>query len=106
MHRANSAKSSMILLVSLLGLFLSEASATYLHRQGNKLMDENGKVVRLTGVNWFGFETGNMAPHGLWARDWYGVLIQVREMGFNCVRIPFCDKMLEPGAKTKSISTF
>jgi endoglucanase len=95
-----------ILLFSLLGLFLSPASATYLHRQGNKLLDENDKVVRLTGVNWFGFETSNMAPHGLWTRDWYGVLTQVREMGFNCVRIPFCDKMLEPGAKTKSISPF
>jgi aryl-phospho-beta-D-glucosidase BglC (GH1 family) len=82
------------------------ASATYLHTQGNKLVDEEGKTVRLTGVNWFGFETGNLAPHGLWTRDWLGILMQVREMGFNCIRLPFCDRMLDPGAVAKSVSTF
>jgi endoglucanase len=87
-------------------VFVEEASASYLTRKGNKLVDEAGKEVRLTGVNWFGFETSNMAPHGLWTRDWLGMLRQVKAMGFNCVRIPFCDRMLEPGAKTLSISTF
>lgn len=82
------------------------AWATFLSRQGNKLFDAEGKEVRLTGVNWFGFETGNMAPHGLWTRDWMGVLMQVKEMGFNSIRIPYCDKMLEPGAEARSISTF
>jgi endoglucanase len=98
---------SRLLLAAILTLSLaSPASATFLHRQGNKLFDADGKEVRLTGVNWFGFETSNLAPHGLWTRDWLGVLIQVKEMGFNCIRIPYCDKMLEPGAEAKSISTF
>jgi aryl-phospho-beta-D-glucosidase BglC (GH1 family) len=83
-----------------------EASATYLSRKGNTLVDEAGKTVRLTGVNWFGFETGNFSPHGLWARDWYGVLSQVKALGFNSVRIPYCDAMLEPGAKALSINTY
>ena len=26
---------------------------------------------RLTGVNWFGFETGNYVVHGIWTRDWW-----------------------------------
>lgn len=85
---------------------VSEAQASYLSRQGNRLIDEDGKVVRMTGVNWFGFETGNMAPHGLWARDWFGVLTQVKAMGFNTLRIPFCDRMLEPGAVAKSVNHF
>lgn len=94
-------------MLSLLVLaFCSHAMATFLHREGNRLLDANGKPVRLTGVNWFGFETGNLSPHGLWARDWKGMLIQIKSLGFNSVRIPFCDKMLEPGAKANSISFF
>lgn len=49
---------------------------------------------RLTGVNWFGFETGNFALHGLWARDYKSVLKQVHDLGFNCIRIPWCNEML------------
>jgi endoglucanase len=104
-YRVNRIVTSFLLT---LGLTLTAApsSASYLSRKGNQLYDEDGKVVRMTGVNWFGFETGNMAPHGLWARDWYGVLLQVKEMGFNTVRIPYCDRMLEPGAVAKSVNHF
>ncbi len=84
----------------------SLASATYLHKAGNRLLDANGKEVRLTGVNWFGLETSNLSPHGLWARDWKGLLLDVRDMGFNCIRIPYCDKIFEPDAKASSITTF
>src|SRR5688500_17296977 len=99
--------STRILTAALLSACLAgPACASFLSRQGNKLFDAEGKEVRLTGVNWFGFETSNLAPHGLWTRDWLGVLRQVKEMGFNCVRIPYCDRMLEPGAEAKSISTF
>ena len=50
---------------------------------------------RLTGVNWFGFETGNRSPHGLWARDYRSMLKQIRDMGFNSVRLPFSNDMLD-----------
>ena len=89
-----------------IALFWSPASASYLHHQGNKLLDSANQQVRLTGVNWFGFETSNLAPHGLWTRDWLGMLMQVKEMGFNCIRLPFCDRMLDPDAQVKSISTY
>jgi len=49
---------------------------------------------RLTGVNWFGFETGNLVAHGLWARDYKSMLKQIRDLGFNCVRLPWCNDML------------
>jgi endoglucanase len=90
----------------LTALFWSPASTSYLHHQGNKLLDSANQQVRLTGVNWFGFETSNLAPHGLWTRDWLGMLMQVKEMGFNCIRLPFCDRMLDPDAQVKSISTY
>jgi aryl-phospho-beta-D-glucosidase BglC (GH1 family) len=50
---------------------------------------------RLTGVNWFGFETGNYAPHGLWTRDYKSMLQQIYDLGFNCVRLPWCNEMLD-----------
>jgi endoglucanase len=72
---------------------------SYLTARGSKLCNDKGEVVRLTGVNWFGFETTNMFPHGLWARDYHGVLMQIRKMGFNCIRIPYCNEMLRDDAK-------
>ena len=35
---------------------------------GNQIVNESGQSVCLAGVNWFGFETTNFAPHGLWSR--------------------------------------
>jgi hypothetical protein len=49
---------------------------------------------RLTGVNWFGFETGNGMPHGLWARDYRSMLRQIKDLGFNSLRLPWCNDML------------
>jgi endoglucanase len=52
----------------------------------------------LTGLNWFGFETAQFKPHGLWSRDMKSVLKQIKDLKFNCVRIPWTDAMLNPGA--------
>lgn len=60
--------------------------------------------MRLTGVNWFGFETSNLSPHGLWARDYRSMLKQIRDLGFNVVRMPWCDAMTLPGAEARSVN--
>ncbi len=57
-------------------------------------LSANTKFGRLTGVNWFGFETGNYCPHGLWNRDYKSMLKQIRDLGFNCIRLPWCNAML------------
>jgi aryl-phospho-beta-D-glucosidase BglC (GH1 family) len=49
---------------------------------------------RLTGVNWFGFETSNYVVHGLWSRDYKSMLQQISDLGFNCIRIPWCNEMI------------
>ena len=36
----------------------------YWHTSGSQLLDANNQPVRITGVNWFGLETANYAPHG------------------------------------------
>jgi len=99
-RRYNKYGSQLLTLAGLLlMLFVGTPHASYLSAKGSKLYNNKGEEARLTGVNWFGFETTNMFPHGLWARDYHGVLIQIKEMGFNCVRIPFCNEMLRPDAK-------
>jgi aryl-phospho-beta-D-glucosidase BglC (GH1 family) len=98
-----------ILVIFSLFIFLfvfSTIQASYLHAKGAKLYNDNQQEVRLTGVNWFGFETSNLGPHGLWVRDYHGVLLQIKSLGFNCVRIPFCNSMLRDSAKVKSINFF
>lgn len=79
--------------------YVTSAQSSYLHAKGSKLYNDKEKEVRLTGANWFGFETTNFIPHGLWARDYHGMLLQVKSMGFNCLRFPYCDDMLRDGAK-------
>jgi aryl-phospho-beta-D-glucosidase BglC (GH1 family) len=81
-------------------------NAAGLHTAGGDLFDAHNNKVRLTGVNWFGMETSNMCPHGLWARDWKGMLLQIKDMGFNCVRLPWCNAMLRNGASASSINFY
>ena len=76
-----------------------------LHVEGNRLLDDKGKPARFTGVNWFGFETSNEAPHGTWARDYRSMLKQIRDLGFNSVRVPFSNAIQRPDAKAVSVNS-
>lgn len=69
----------------------------YLHTSGNQIVDASGVVVGLSGLNWFGFETSNHAPHGLWSRNWQEMLDQIKDLGYNVIRLPFSNAMLTPG---------
>ncbi len=81
-----------------LQLHAQTCTGNYLNAQGNKLYDSNGKEVRLTGVNWFGFETSMLYFHGIWSRDCKSMLKQIKDQGFNCIRIPWCNKILDASA--------
>jgi len=80
-------------------------NGTYLNARGNKLFDSAGNIVRLTSTSWFGFESANRAPHGLWVRDCKSMLIQIKDLGFNSIRLPWSDAILEPGATVSGIKT-
>ncbi|HMN95615.1 MAG TPA: cellulase family glycosylhydrolase [Phycisphaerales bacterium] len=76
----------------------------FLSASASQIVDAAGNPVRITGINWFGFETGTRVVHGLWTRNWRSMLEQVRDLGFNTLRIPFSNEMLAPGATTNSIN--
>ena len=76
----------------------------YLSTSGNQIVDAAGNPVRITGINWFGFETSNGVLHGLWTRGYKSALDQIKGLGFNTLRLPFSNAMLRPGAATNSIN--
>lgn len=70
----------------------------YWHAEGSQLVDATGAKVRMTGINWFGAETSNYLPHGLWARSYQSMLDQMAELGYNTLRLPYSNEMLKSGS--------
>lgn len=73
------------------------------HTSGNQILDVNNQVVRIAGVNWFGFETSNFAPHGLWTRGYKSMMDQMKQLGFNTIRLPYSDQMFDAGSTPNGI---
>jgi endoglucanase len=77
---------------------------TTLHTCGGRIFNQNGQAVQITGISWFGMETGTYAPHGLWTRSWRAMLDQIADLGFNTIRLPFSDEALTPNRMPQSIN--
>jgi len=75
------------------------AGAGYWHTDGSAIRDQNGAQVRIAGVNWFGLETFDYAPHGLWTRDYRDMLEQIAAQGYNTLRLPYSNDLFEQGTR-------
>ncbi|MGD0248576.1 MAG: cellulase family glycosylhydrolase [Candidatus Limnocylindrales bacterium] len=71
------------------------AGAGYWHTSGRQILDSNNTPVRIAGINWFGFETSNLVPHGLWTRDYKSMLDQIKSTGYNTIRMPYSDDIFK-----------
>jgi endoglucanase len=69
----------------------------YLHTAGNQIVDSSGHDVKLTGVNWFGAEGYAFAPGGLWVDSYQHHMDKMSGLGFNVIRLPWSDAMLDAG---------
>jgi endoglucanase len=78
-------------------------TASYLSTSGNKLINTSGNIVRLTGVNWFGLETANYVPHGLWSRGYKEMMDQMKQLGFNVIRLPYSNQAFDAGSVPNGI---
>ncbi len=67
----------------------------YWHTSGNQILDTNGNTVRIAGISWFGFETKEEVAHGLAYQDYRQILHTISMNGFNTVRLPFSNQMIE-----------
>jgi endoglucanase len=92
----------VLILVTLLSLCLAPSSAWAYSVANGRIVDAHGQAVQLRGVNWFGFETTDHVAHGLWARNWKSMIDQMRDLGFNAVRLPLCPGTLR-GSAPRSI---
>lgn len=89
--------SSRILLIFLLSCagYVHAQGTGYWHTSGNQILDTNNAVVRIAGINWYGFETTDEVVHGLWAQDYKTILNAIKSNGYNTVRIPLSNQMVE-----------
>nr|MCH9760645.1 cellulase family glycosylhydrolase [Actinomycetes bacterium] len=78
-------------------------AAGYLSTSGNQIIDSQGETVKLAGVNWFGGETSNGVPHGLWSRSYTSMIDQMAAEGFNTIRLPYSNEMLHSTAAPTGI---
>lgn len=66
----------------------------WLSVKGNKIVDRDGNEVWLTGINWFGYNTGTNTFDGLWACDLNTSLQAIADHGFNLMRIPISAELI------------
>jgi endoglucanase len=86
-------------------LFLVSAYGQgYWHTSGAAILDANNQPVRIAGVNWYGFETTDAVAHGLWAQDYQVILNTIKSNGYNVIRIPFSNQMVESPVIPSNIS--
>ncbi|MGB7539746.1 MAG: cellulase family glycosylhydrolase [Anaerolineales bacterium] len=84
-------------------LWVNAAGAGYWHTSGSRILDANNQQVRIAGINWFGFETGNYVAHGLWSRDYKDMLNQIENLGYNTIRLPYSNQLFDSGSVPNSI---
>jgi aryl-phospho-beta-D-glucosidase BglC (GH1 family) len=94
----------MLLMATLSTSNAASVSRGALSTSGNQIVDANDASVRLTGVNWDGFEAPIMAPTGLWARNYKDMLDQMKEVGFNNIRLPFSGDIFNAAPNMEGIN--
>lgn len=68
----------------------------WLHTDGSYIRDAGGNAVRLTGINWFGYETiGSKGFYGLDKTSLEDTLDMLATRGFNLIRIPICAEIIK-----------
>ena len=83
----------------------ADCTTGYWHTSGNKILSASGQTVRIAGVNWYGFETTDYLAHGLWAQDYKFILNNIKNLGYNTIRVPFSNDMVEHNPKPTNFTT-
>ncbi len=65
------------------------------HTEGNRILDAHSRPVRISGMNWSGFETRQAVPGGLDVQDYRVILRTIKQNGYTTIRIPFSNEMIE-----------
>ncbi len=66
-----------------------------LHTDGYRIVDAAGHAVRLTSVNWYGFDEKEYVVGGLDHAPLETIIAQIKKIGVNSVRLPWANETLE-----------
>lgn len=66
----------------------------WLYTDGRNIYDKDGKKVWLTGLNWFGYNTGTNTFDGLWNSKLEPTVKAIADHGFNVIRVPISAELL------------
>jgi endoglucanase len=69
-----------------------------------KILDSNNQQVRISGLNWYGFETTDAVAHGLSSADYQAILKNIQSLGYNTIRIPFSNQVIETPTASSSLN--
>ena len=86
---------TILLALALASSPLHAQGVGYWHTSGSKIVDAQDKTVRIAGVNWYGFETKDEVAHGLYSQDYHAILNTIAARGYNTIRLPFSNQMIE-----------
>ena len=76
----------------------------YFHTSGSQIIDAYGNNVKIAGINWFGLEGGTFAPGGLDVGSYQSMMIQMKQLGYNTIRLPFSDQIFDAGSTPSGIN--
>jgi endoglucanase len=76
-----------------------------LSTSGRWIVDPTGRRVKLTSVNWYGGEAADFIPGGLNCQSIATIAREIRDGGFNSVRLPWSNAMYEEDPRTCSAAT-
>ena len=71
------------------------AIAPPLHTEGHQIVDSAGHTIRLTSVNWYGFDQKEFVVGGLDHATLAAIVAQIQRIGVNSVRLPWANETLE-----------
>src|SRR3954452_23633301 len=86
---------NLLLTAAFFAACLNAQAPGYWHTSGNKIVDFNNAEVRIAGVNWYGFENQHQVAQGLWIRDYHAIMNAIKSNGYNTIRLPFSNQMVE-----------
>ncbi len=66
----------------------------WLTTDGDKVVDMNGTEVWLTGLSWFGYNTGSNLFDGVWGCNLKSAIEGIANHGFNLMRVPMSAQLL------------
>jgi len=76
------------LLVAFLCASLDVLASGYSVSAG-RIYDGGGGEIQIRGISHYGFNSTILQPQFLWSMGWKEQIAQIKELGFNAVRVPF-----------------